>query len=305
MIRYILSRLGQALLAVFFVILFTFLLSRLVPGGPFMEEKSGTEAAHAEKMAFYHFDESLPVQFYYLFTDLLSGTLYSVTHRDRTVQEILLLSLPVSATIGWFALMLALFLGLFFGVWIATRPNSWQDMSVLLFTLLGISLPNFVLGAFLILFFGFILGLFPVAGWGQFPHLILPSITLALPVAAYITRLTRASMLESLQSDYIRTHRAFGLPKMDIYFKWALRNAFLPILTYMAPTAAGILTGSIVIEYLFAIPGIGQYFVQSVLSSDYNMLIGCVILYSSLVILFNLIVDILYSLLDPRIRVHS
>lgn len=300
---FLIKRILLAILAVSMVLILTFLLSRLVPGGPFIEEKAGTAASLAEKKEFYHFNESIPAQFIYLVEDLVSGSLYSVTHRDRTVHEIIAQSFPISATVGWFAMMLAIFIGVFAGVFIATRPNSWADLTVLSITLLGISLPNFVIGAFLILLFGFVLQLLPVAGWGQFPHIILPSFTLALPIAAYIARLTRASMLETLQSDFVRTHFAYGLKKTDIYYKWAIRHAFLPVLTYLAPAAAGILTGSIVVEYLFAIPGIGQYFVQSVLNSDYNMLIGCVMLYSLLIVVFNLIVDILYSILDPRIRV--
>jgi oligopeptide transport system permease protein len=224
----------------------------------------------------------------------------SLQYRDRRVNEIIAASLPVSVALGFAAILIATVLGVGAGVLGALRPHSWLDTSTLTLSLVGISLPGFVIGAALLLVFGVWLEWLPVGGWGRPGHFLLPAFTLSLPFAAYIARLTRTSMIEQLSADYIRTARAKGLPERDVVLRHALKNAFLPVLSYLGPACAMAMTGSFVVERVFSVPGLGQHFVNAVQNKDLFLIIGVVLVFSTTLILFNLAVDVLYRWADPR-----
>jgi oligopeptide transport system permease protein len=225
----------------------------------------------------------------------------SLQYRDRTVNEIIGSSLPVSATLGLAAILIALVIGLAAGVIGSLRPNSFADVATLTLALVGISTPTFVAGTLLLLLFSVLLPIFPVASWGSPRDIVLPAITLSLPFAAYIARLTRVGMIEALGSDYIRTARAKGLPERTVILKHALKNAFLPVLSYLGPATALAMTGSFVVERVFTVPGLGQHFVSAVQNKDLFLIMGIVVVFSTMLILFNLAVDIMYRWVDPRI----
>lgn len=225
----------------------------------------------------------------------------SLQYRDRRVNEIIAGTLPVSVTLGGLAILIALVIGLTAGVVGAVRPGSWADLSTLGVALVGISLPNFVIGTALLLVFGVWARVLPVGGWGPWGA-ILPAVTLSLPFAAYIARLTRMGMIEVLGSDYIRTARAKGLSERRVLLKHALKNAFLPVLSYLGPATALAMTGSFVVERVFNVPGMGQHFVNAVQNKDLFLIIGVVMIYSTMLIVFNLVVDVMYRWVDPRIE---
>lgn len=225
----------------------------------------------------------------------------SLKYDDKTVNEIIRDSLPVSVTLGASAILIALLIGTVSGIVGAVKPNSIADFSTLGVAMVGISLPSFVTGTLLLLVFSIWLGVFPVAQWGTLRSIALPAFALSLPFAAYIARLTRMGMIESLGADYIRTARAKGAPERVVLIKHALKNAFLPVLSYLGPATAFAMTGSFVIERVFSIPGMGEFFVSAVQNKDLFLIIGVVLVFSTMLIVFNLIVDILYRWIDPRI----
>lgn len=225
----------------------------------------------------------------------------SLQYRDRRVNEIISSALPVSVTLGGTAILIALFIGLTAGVIGAVRPNSWADIGTLVVALVGISLPSFVIGTILLLIFPVILGIGKVGEWGTLRAMILPAVTLSLPFAAYIARLTRLGMIENLSADYIRTARAKGVSQTGILLRHALKNAFLPVLSYLGPATALAMTGSFVVERVFTVPGMGQHFVNAVQNKDLFLIIGVVMIFATLLVLFNLIVDVMYRWVDPRI----
>jgi oligopeptide transport system permease protein len=226
----------------------------------------------------------------------------SLQYRDRRVNEILAAGLPVSITLGSAAILLALLIGVTAGVVGAVKPNSLPDHLTLSIALIGISLPSFVIGTLLLLLFAVWLPILPVATWGSPRDMVLPAITLSLPFAAYIARLTRMGMIEQLSADYIRTARAKGLPESKVILKHALKNAFLPVLSYLGPAAAMAMTGSFVVERVFNVPGLGRHFVNAVQNKDLFLIIGVVLVFATMLILFNLAVDVLYRWVDPRIQ---
>ena len=226
----------------------------------------------------------------------------SMRYADWTVNEILAGSLPVSATLGLLAIAIALVIGLTAGVVGGVRPGSVGDGAALVVALVGVSLPSFVVGTLLLIVFPVWLGWGRVAAWGSPADAILPALTLSLPFAAYIARLTRMGMIEAMASDYVRTARAKGVPERDIVLKHALRNAFLPVLSYLGPATAFAMTGSFVVERVFNVPGVGQHFVAAVLNRDLFLLMGVVLVYATMLVVFNLVVDLLASVVDPRIR---
>ncbi|MBL8990292.1 MAG: ABC transporter permease [Phycisphaerae bacterium] len=226
----------------------------------------------------------------------------SFQYDDRRVNEIIASGLPVSMTIGAAAIVLALFIGLAAGLVAAARPGSWLDVASLAVSLIGISLPSFVIGTAVLLVFPVALGWGRIGAWGGITDVLWPALTLSLPYAAYIARLTRMGMLEVLSSDYIRTARAKGAGEARVLLRHALKNAFLPVLSYLGPAAAGAMTGSFVVEKVFNVPGLGQHFVNAVLNADRFLIIGVVLVYATLLILFNLAVDVLYRWADPRIE---
>jgi oligopeptide transport system permease protein len=306
MIRFIAKRMLGLVVILFSVVSITFFLIRLMPGGPFDRERKLPERIEKALLARYKLDGPILNQYFGYLGDLLHGDLrLSTKYRDRSVNEILADALPVSATLGGIAFLLATVGGVFVGSLAASYQHSWIDRSAMLGALLAISLPSFVIGPLLILIFAIYTQLLPVGGWGTLRSLILPSITLAAPYAAYIARLTRASMLEALTQDFVRTARAKGLPESQVIYKHALKVAILPVVSFLGPLAANLLTGSIVVENIFSIPGAGGFFVNSVLNRDGFLLGGIVIVYCALLVGFNLLVDILYGWLDRRIVLYG
>ncbi len=255
--------------------------------------------------AAYHLDEPLPAQFGRYLGGLLKGDFGpSFQYKDFTVTELIAAGFPVSLVLGGLAMLLALAVGVSIGTLAALRHNGPTDRIAMAAAMVGISIPNFVMAPLLVLVFAIYLGWLPAGGLGDFDprHLVLPVIALALPQIAYISRLTRGSMIEVLHSDFIRTARAKGLPERQVILRHALKPAILPVISYMGPATAALITGSVVVERIFSIPGLGSYFVQGALNRDYTLVMGVVIFYGVLIILLNFIVDLLYSLLDPRIR---
>lgn len=320
MSSFLLKRLGWFAVTLLTVLSIAFVVMRATPGGPFSADRALSEEVERNIQARYHLDWPAWKQFLHytgplnldergvlgskeqLFGGVLTGDFGpSFAYRDLTVNDVIAQSLPISITLGLLALAFALGLGLPLGILSAVRPRTWVDHLSRLVSTLGIVLPNFVIAAFLILLFAFTIPVFPVAGWGSWRHLVLPAIALGAPFAAYISRLTRAGMLEALDRPHIRTARAKGLSTRVIVLRHALREGILPVVSYLGPATAGILTGSLVIEKIFFLPGTGTHFVNSALNRDYTLAMGVTILYTVLVFALNTLVDLVYGLLDPRI----
>jgi len=305
LLRYTLLRLLGAIPTLLLVIVLAFLMVHAAPGGPFDDERVLPADVAANIQAAYHLDESLPEQFGRYLSGLLRGDLGpSFRYRDYTVAELIGTGFPLSLQIGLLAILLALLLGISSGTLAALRQGSMLDRVVMSFAMTGISIPVFVVAPVLVLLLAVKLQWLP-AGWSGSTgaaKYVLPVITLALPQIAYIARLTRASMIDVLGRDFIRTARAQGLGTRTIIRVHALKPAMLPVLSYMGPAIAAILTGSVVVEEVFGIPGLGQFFVRGALNRDYTLVLGIVIFYATLIIGLNLIVDILYGVIDPRVR---
>lgn len=304
MLDFVLRRVAGFLPVLFVIVSLSFFIMRLAPGGPFDQERVLPEQVRENIEARYHLNEPLWKQYLRYVGDVARGDLGpSFRYPDRSVNELIGLGLPVSLLLGICALSIAIVVGGAAGLLAGVRRNSLVDYLTMSFALGGVSVPNFVLGPILMLVFALGLGWLPVAGWGTWRHLILPSVTLGMFYAAYVARLTRAGMLEVIGQEFIRTARAKGLGEATIVFRHALPGAILPVLTYLGPASAAILTGSVVVETIFGIPGIGRYFVGSALNRDYTMVLGTVVVYSVLLLAFNLIVDLLYGYLDPRVSI--
>lgn len=305
MLRHALIRMLSAMPALLVLITLTFFMMRAAPGGPFDRERDVDPAVRAKLEQAYHLDESLWKQYGRYLTALAHGDLGpSFKYADHSVNELIAEGFPVSLKIGALAMLLALLLGGAFGIMAALRQNGVVDYGVMTLAMLGISIPNYVFAPLAILLFAVTLGWLPAGGWngGAVANMVLPVLALAAPQIAYISRLMRGSMIEVLHSSYIRTARAKGLSERVVILRHALRPALLPVLSYLGPASAGIITGSVVIEQIFGIPGIGRYFVTAALNRDYTVVMGVVIFYGVLVILFNFLVDLLYGVLDPRTR---
>jgi oligopeptide transport system permease protein len=301
-IRLLLVRLLWCVAILLLVVTGSFFLVRLVPGGPFDQEKISDPAIRANLMAAYDMDAPLGAQYARYLHNVVRGDFGpSLRYRDYSVNQILAESLPISALLGSCALVLALAIGLAAGALAASRRGSWIDTAVMGASALGIAVPSFVLAGLLVLLFAFQWRLFPVAGYGSPAQLVLPSIALGLPFAASIARLFRAGLLEVLGEDWVRTARAKGLAPRAVLWGHAARVALLPVVSFLGPATAGILSGSLVVERVFAIAGMGSHFVDSAFNADYNLALGVVIVYTALVTLLNLLVDVAYRLLDPRI----
>jgi len=304
-IALILRRLAQTIPVLFIVVTLTFLLVRSAPGNPFTTEKKIPQEIMEELEKQYDLHGTIWHQYLQYMTKVAHGNLgISTQYRNRTVNEIIAQTLPVSMTLGSMAYFLALLFGISFGAWAAIRHNRPADRFLMLIALLGISIPSFVLAPVMVMIFAIWLHILPVAGWGSPDQIILPAICLSIPFAGAIARLTRGSLLEVLKLDFIRTARAKGLSEDAVLFRHALKVAILPVIGYSGPAAAGILTGSIVIETLFGIPGIGPFFVNSALNFDPFMTSGVVLVFSSFLILFNLLADILYFVVDRRVKLE-
>lgn len=313
MLGLIVRRLLQMPVILLVIYTITFCLAWLIPGNPLEKEGRQPPPEIAQAMqAQYNLDN--PWVFYWDYLGKATGVAWlagrhdrafdlgpSLTHENWSVNEILGAGLPVSIALGLMAILIALAIGLGAGVLGAMRPGSMADHATLGLALIGISLPSFVIGTGLLLIFSVWWNVFPIAGWGTLGNMILPAITLSLPFAAYIARLTRLGMIEQLKADYIRTARAKGVPERQVILKHALKNAFLPVLSYLGPACAAAMTGSFVVERVFAVPGVGQHFVDGVLSKDLTLIMGVVLAYSTILMLLNLAVDVLYRWVDPRI----
>ena len=304
MLRFIISRLLQALPVIFIVITATFFLVRAAPGGPFDAEKVVLPEVKRALEAQYKLDLPLHEQYFAYLSDLAQGELGpSFKYPGRSVNEILFSGLPVTAELGFYALLIALIIGVTAGVFASLKPNTRQDYIPMGLAMIGICMPSFLLGPLLVLVFGIYLEWLPISGWGSIPgDKILPSITLGAAYAAYVARLSRACMLEILSQDYIRTARAKGLPEWQVVGKHALRGGLIPVVAFLGPAFAGLLAGSFVVETIFQIPGLGRFYVQAAFNRDYTMILGTTVFLSSLIVLFNLISDVAAAWLNPRLR---
>lgn len=308
MFRYSLKRLLGAVPTLLMLMTLAFFMMRAAPGGPFDSEKSLPAEIQANLDRKYHLDEPLIKQYGRYLWDLVQGDFGpSFQYKDRSVNELIATGFPVSLKLGLAAILIAFLIGTTLGTIAAVRQNQATDYTVMAAAMTGISIPNFVLAPILILVFAVYLGWLPAGGWndGALRNLLLPIICLALPQIAYIARLMRGSMIEVLRSNSIRTAKAKGLPQRIILLRHALRPALLPVISFLGPATAAVITGSVVIEQIFGIPGLGRYFVQGALNRDYTLVMGVVVFYGLLIILFNFIVDLLYAALDPRIRYHG
>ncbi len=304
MLRYSLKRLLGAIPTLLILLTLAFFMMRAAPGGPFDTEKSLPPEIQANLDRKYHLDEPLIQQYGRYLLDIMQGDFGpSFQYKDHSVNELIATGFPVSLRLGLSAIAIALLIGVGLGTLAALRQNSATDYSVMTLAMTGISIPNFVLAPILILIFAVYLGWLPAGGWndGAFRNTILPIIGLALPQIAYISRLMRGSMIEVLRSNPIRTARAKGLPERVVILRHALKPALLPVVSFLGPATAAVITGSVVIEQIFGIPGLGRYFVQGALNRDYTLVMG-VVFYGILIILFNFIVDLVYALLDPKVR---
>lgn len=307
MFRFITKRLLIAIPTLLVIITAAFFMMRFAPGSPFDSERKLPPAIEKKVMAEYGLDKPVINQYFDYLGSLAKGDLGpSLKYKDKEVQDLIVEGFPVTATIGISALLLALVLGSVLGIFAALKQNSRGDYIVMGLAMIGICIPIFVIGPVLSIVFGVKLGWLPSAGLYRgemrFTHLLLPVLTLALPYTAIISRLMRASMIEVLQSGYIRTAKAKGLSSVAVIRRHGLRAAVLPIVSFLGPAAAQVITGSLVIEQVFALPGIGREFVYGALGRDYTVVMGMVIVYASLIIAFNLLADILYGLLDPRVN---
>lgn len=298
----ILRRLIGIVPLVILLALVTFAMLKLAPGGPFDGERSIPPEVVAQLEAKFHLDEPFHMQFYAYLTGLADGTLPSMKRPGLTVGELIRTSFPVSLTLGLLAMAFALVAGVSAGIVGALRQNTIWDYATMSVALIGISVPNFVLGPILILIFSLGLGWFPPARWEGPSTMVLPALTLGAAYAAYIARLTRAGMLEVISSDFVRTAHAKGLSERQVVLRHALKGGLLPVVTFLGPAMASIITGTVVIEKIFQVPGLGYYFVQSALDRDYSMVLGVVTFYAAILMFMNLMVDIAYTYLDPRVE---
>jgi oligopeptide transport system permease protein len=305
MLSYALRRLFQVVPTLFVIVTAAFFVMRLAPGGPFDQEQTLPPEIAANLEAAYGLDQPMIVQYGQYLASLAHGDLGpSFKYKDFRVSELIARGLPVTLTIGALALLLAVGLGVPLGMLAALRHNGALDHAVMGVALVGIAIPNFVVAPVLALLFGVKLGWLPVAGWepGNVRFLILPVLTLALPFVAYIARLARGSLLEVLQAPYMRAARAKGLTQRVLLRRHALKPTLMPVISFLGPATAALLTGSLVVEQVFGLPGVGRYFVQGAINRDYTLVMGMVIFYAALILLLNLAVDLLYGWLDPRIR---
>jgi len=304
-LRYSFSRFFGAIPTLLILVAVAFFMIRVAPGGPFDSERALLPEIEANLRAAYHLDEPLPQQFVRYLSGLLRGDFGpSFQYRDFTVTELIATGFPVSLRLGGAAMLLALLVGLTAGSIAAWRQNSFADHSVMAVSMTGISIPNFVMAPILILVFAVYLGWLPAGGLGDgsMRNMILPVVSLALPQIAYIARLTRGSMIEVLRSNFIRTARAQGLSTLTILLRHALKPALLPVVSYLGPATAAVITGSVVIEQIFGVPGLGRFFVQGALNRDYTLVMGVVVFYGTLIIVLNFLVDLAYAWLDPKVK---
>lgn len=304
--NYFIRRLIGLVPTLLIIITISFFIIRLAPGGPFDAERQPPEQVLENIEAKFHLDEPVIVQYLRYMGDILQGDLGpSYRYQDHDVNFYIFSSLPDSLFLGVMALIIAIVFGLMAGIISGLKQNTWADYVSMSIAIVGISIPLFVIGPVLMYVFALKLHWLPTSGWitGRFgwKTLIMPVITLSLPYFANVARLSRASVLEVIRSDYIRTARAKGLKESVVIWKHTMKGAMLPVVSYLGPAFAGIVTGSVVVEQIFRIPGLGKFFVQSAFNRDYTLIMGTVIVYSIILVLMNFLVDLLYALLDPRV----
>lgn len=308
MLRYILKRLFAGLLTMLVLVTVTFFLMHAIPGGPFSpaEERKTPPSVIAAIEKRYGLQDPLPVQFARYMKDLARGDLgISFKQRDVTVNEIVERGFPVSARVGLIAVLTALMVGIPLGIVSAIKRGKWPDWASMVFATIGISIPSFVLTVLMLYLFSVVLKWLPTFGLSTWRHYVLPVIGLAVSPIAYITRLMRSSMLEVMRQDYIRTARAKGLGEFLVIVRHALKNAIIPVVTYLGPLIAALLTGSFVIERLFSIPGIGREYVTAIGDRDYSIILGMTIFFGGFVVVMNIVVDIMYAVIDPRVKIDE
>jgi len=302
-LRFATKRLLGAIPTLFLIVTFSFFLMRIAPGGPFDRERIVPPEIEARLIHAYHLDDPLWKQYLRYLGDLVQGDFGpSLKYKDFTVTELIAEGFPVSMRLGGLAVLIALLVGVSTGTIAALRQNSGTDYAAMGVAMTGIIIPNFVMAPLLTLVFGLWLSWLPVGGWGGPIYMILPVFALSLYQIGFIARLTRGSMIEVLRTNYVRTARAKGLPERVAITRHALKAAMLPVVSYLGPAIINTITGSVIIEQIFGIPGIGRYFVQAALNRDYTLVMGVTVFYGVLIILANLAVDLIYGLLDPRIR---
>lgn len=310
MIRYLLRRFVSSLVTIWFIATATFFAMHLVPGDPLSNEKAVAPEIRRNLELRYGLDKPVLQQYGIFIGNMLRGDFgISYTQQNRRVNDIIREHFPVSASLGVLALVIATFGSILFGAVSARYRDRWPDISIMLAVIIGISVPGFVIAAlaqWAILALNLQLGftLLPVAGWGSFAHMLVPALVLGLGTMAYMTRLMRSSMLDVAHADYLRTARAKGLKPARIFFRHHLRNALLPVVTVLGPAVAAITTGGFVVELIFAIPGLGRYFVQAVQQLDYTVIMGTTVFYGAFLVLMVIVVDILYGFIDPRVAVR-
>jgi len=307
MFAYAVRRLGSAIPTLFIVVTVAFFMMRVAPGGPFDREKQLPPEIEANILKVYNLDKPLHQQYFDYIGSIVQGDFGpSFKYLDFTVTDLILAGFPVSLRLGLSAILIAVVFGVTAGTIAALKQNSTFDYMVMGLAMTGIAIPNFVMAPLLALIFGVYLSWLPVAGWngGALQNQVLPVITLALPQIAYISRLTRGSMVETMHSNFIRTARAKGLAEKIVVVRHALKGGLLPVVSYLGPATAAVITGSVVIEAIFDVPGIGRYFVTGALNRDYPVVMGVVIFYAVLIIALNLVVDLIYGFLDPRVKVE-
>lgn len=307
MFSYTLRRFGSAIPTLFIIITIAFFMMRLAPGGPFDRERQLPPEIEANILRAYDLDKPIHEQYFSYLKNVLQGDFGpSYKYLDFTVNDLIKAGFPVSLRLGLAAIILSISIGVTMGTIAALNQNSVFDYCVMGIAMTGIVIPNFVMAPLLALVFGVYLSVLPVAGWGggAWQYSILPVITLALPQIAYISRLTRGSMVETMHSNHIRTARAKGLAEKIVVVRHALKGGLLPVVSYLGPATAAVITGSVVIESIFDVPGIGRYFVNGALNRDYPVVMGVVIFYAVLIMMLNLIVDLIYGFLDPRVKVN-
>lgn len=305
MSSFLLRRLAWGGLVLLIVATLTFFLMHVVPGGPFDKEKKLPPEIKANVEAKYHLDQPVWRQYVLYLGGLAQGDLGpSYKYLGRTVNEIIGESFPVSIHLGGLALIIAIVLGIGAGIAAALRPHGWPDRLGLVLTTVGISVPSFVLGTFFVLVFAHQVRLFPPALWEGWRHTVLPAVTLGVFPAAYIARLTRSSILDVIHKDFVRTARAKGVTPAAVLTRHVLKNAMTPVLTYLGPLTAFLVTGSFIVEFIFSIPGLGKFFITAVTNRDYPLMMGVTLVYAAVIVLANLVVDLCYTVLDPRVRLE-
>lgn len=307
MVIFVIRRLLIAIPVMIIIIALAFFMMRAAPGGPFTSDRRLPPEVEANILAAYDLDKPLHIQFFKYLSGVARldfGPSYKI--KDFSVTELIAQGAPVSLRLGLSAMLLAVTVGMLLGTIAALNQNKPPDYSIMTIAMVGITIPNFVVAPLLTLFFGVYWGLLPVSGWndGAAKNMILPVIALALPQIAVISRLTRGSMIEVLRSNYVRTARAKGLPESMVVRRHAMKAALMPLISYLGPATAGIVTGSVVIERIFGLPGIGKYFVDGALNRDYTLVMGVLIVYSTLIIVLNIVADVIYGILDPKVKLN-